>query len=124
MAKISNETIKKLADLLDKVVKLKGWMEKFDGIAFKVVLNFLNNRLGAKIPDKLNPAIDGIVDSVEKEDYKTAETQFAELMAQLIKTPFIDGTDEEITTYKAIISAIDRLVRSFFADRKKESKKS
>jgi len=121
MAKISNETIKKLADLLDKIVILKGWAEKFDGIAFKVVLNFINNRFGDKIPDNLNTAIDGIVDSVEKEDYKAAETQFAELMAQLIKTPLIDGTEEEVEAYKTIIAGIDGLVRSFLEKREKES---
>ena len=80
---------------------------------FDIALKFLNNRYGDKIPDDLNPKIDNFIDNLTSANYDDAEKEFADIMAQLIKTPLIDGTAEEIEAFQMLISGLDKLVRYF-----------
>ncbi len=119
MAKISKEKINELADWLDEIVELKGLTEQFDGFMFSIALKFLNNRFGEQIPDTLTPVIEQFIDDLTSENYEGAEKTVAEIMAELINTPLIDGTDEEVEAYQTIISGIDQFVRSLIKNHKK-----
>jgi len=113
MAKISKNTISKLADWLDDLIKLNGLVEQFDGFAIKTALGFINNKFGDNIPDELTPAIEGIVNDIVDGNYEAAEEKLAKAVAELINTPLIDGTDDEIEAYETIITAIDTVVRGW-----------
>ncbi len=106
MAKISKSTLKEISVGLDKLIKLKGLAEKFDGPAILFALNIFNNKWGDKIPDSYNPIIDGLVTDLSAENYKAAEDKVGSLLAELIDTPLIDGTQEEVQAYKIIMEAV------------------
>ena len=113
MAKISKETIGSLSEWLDELIELKGLAEQFDGFAFKTGLNILNNKFGDLIPDELTPAIEAVILDVVNSNYQGAKEKLSALFAQIIKTPFIDGTEEEAEAYQMLLSAIEQLIKSF-----------
>ncbi len=106
MAKISKSTLKEISKGLDKLIKWKKvWEEKIDGVAISFALNVLNNKFGDNIPDSYNPVIDELVKDLTAEDYAEAEKKIGSLLAELIKTPLIDGTPEEVQAYQTVVTA-------------------
>jgi len=118
--KLSKIIIEKLSEFLDENIVLKGIYETLDGAAIKMVLNLLNNKFGEKIPDTLTPMIEGIIDAVVIKDWDLAGERLAELLAAIINTPFIDGTPEEISTFKMIISMIIEQVENWIESQKQQ----
>ncbi|NHZ86279.1 MAG: hypothetical protein GWP19_10415 [Planctomycetia bacterium] len=113
MAKLNSKTIKKLASFLDDLTTFHGFLEVIDGPAYRIILNTLNNKFGDEIPDDLNELIRSALDAIESGDYDKASKELADFLAGIIKTPLIDGTDEEKQVYEAILKEIELLIEKF-----------
>jgi hypothetical protein len=42
---------------------------------------------------------------------ESAKEKLSNLLADIIKTPIIDGTDDEIEAYQTLISVLEQLIR-------------
>jgi hypothetical protein len=111
MAKINKTTIGNLADWLDNLIKLKGLAEQLDGFAIKTGMNLLNNKYGDLIPDSITPVIEEIINDVVDGNIESAKEKLSNLFAEIIKTPLIDGTEDEIEAYQTIISVVEQLIK-------------
>lgn len=120
MAKLSSKTIKVIQkhmdSALDNLAKkflpsiVAAPVEFLDNILEKAALNYLNNKLGAKIPDSLNATLDALAVALDKKDYASAEQLIAKGLSDEIKTPLVDGTPEENAIYSYLIGTIFNLL--------------
>jgi hypothetical protein len=115
MGKIKKEVINNLANWIDAKIVLGGIWEMADGPAIKMALNAANNNFGDKIPDDLTDDIEALINSIVAEDWPAVENQVATVMAELINTPLIDGTEEELEAYKLVITAISNIIQGFLS---------
>jgi len=111
MAKINKATISNLAGWLDNLIKLKGLAEQLDGLAIKTGLNLLNNKYGDLIPDSLTTPIEEIINDIVDGNIDSAKEKLSNLLADIIKTPLIDGTEDEIEAYQTFITIIEQVIR-------------
>lgn len=121
MAKISKTTIniiaKELDVALDDVIKksLSGVTEKLlifaDGPVIKVLLNGLNNKVGSKIPDTVNPVIDKFAADLKSGNFEDVKTALDKFLAAEIKTPFVDGTPDELALYASLTTFLVNLLK-------------
>jgi len=111
MAKINKTTINNLAGWLDNIIKLKGLAEQLDGLAIKTGLNLLHNKYGDMIPDSLTTPIEDIINDVVDGNMESAKEKLSNLLADIIKTPLIDGTEDEIEAYQTLITVIEQMIR-------------
>ena len=120
MAKLSDKTIKIIYKNLDEAVDnlVRKFLPKaiaipiefLDNIVEKAMLNYLNDKLGDKIPNSFNPVIDKLAVDLDKEDWQAVSTDLATGLANEIKTPLVDGTPEENTLYKYVIGSLMNLL--------------
>ncbi len=118
--KLSKKIISEFSEFLDKIIPLKGLMESFDGIAIRTVLSLLNNNYGKLIPDELTPRIEAFLSALMIEDWNLAGSRLSELLALIINTPFIDGTQEEIDTFNMIISMLVEKIQAWIEHKKQQ----
>ena len=120
MAKLSDKTIKIIYKNLDEAVDnlVRKFLPKaiaipiefLDNIVEKAMLNYLNDKLGDKIPNSFNSVIDKLAVDLDKEDWQAVSTDLATGLANEIKTPLVDGTPEENTLYKYVIGSLMNLL--------------
>jgi hypothetical protein len=113
MGKIKKEVINNLANWIDEKIVLGGIWEMADGPAIRMALNAANNNFGAKIPDDLTNDVETLINDIVAENWAAVENNVAIVMAELINTPLIDGTEEEIEAYKLAVSAISNLIQGW-----------
>ena len=81
-----------------------------DNVVEKALLNYLNNKLGDKIPNSFNPVIDKLAADLDKEDWQAVSNDLATSLANEINTPLVNGTPEENIMYKYVIGSIMNLL--------------
>jgi hypothetical protein len=113
MGKIKKEIINSLGTYIDDKIPLGQPWESLDGMAIKLALNTLNNRFGPMIPDELTPKIEELITAVVAENWDQVEVTVAIALAEIITTPLIDGTEEEIAAYTLIIQSISTLIQGW-----------
>jgi len=96
------EQEKKVSQLLDNVVKLKGIAEFLDGYVFKAIITFVDDRFVDKLPEELKLNISGLVEAVLAEDVELAEELAAELINGLVDIPGLDEESEGLLFKGAI----------------------
>lgn len=121
MAKINSTTIniisKELDSALDDIIRksLSGVTEKLlilaDGPVIKILLNGLNDKLGDKIPDSANPVINEFAKDLQSGNFGAVKTALDKFLADKIKTPFIDGTPEELAFYDSLTTLLVNLLK-------------
>jgi hypothetical protein len=99
------EQEKKLAELLDNAVKLKGVLELIDGYVFKAVITFVDDKYIDKLAVDIKTKLAALVDAVMAENVELAETLAADLINTLIDIPGLDEEAEGLL-FKGIIEIL------------------
>ncbi len=91
---------KKMADeagvWLDGKIKLPAILEAVDGMAFKLVINQLDDNFGEKVPEPYKSQIAAILlDLFEEKDKQAALLKLGEFIDSLVDIPGIDDLTEK-----------------------------
>jgi len=115
----TKEQEKKLASLLDELIKLKGLFEMVDGLVFTAIISMVDDNLINKLPDNIKLKLSEIAEAALAEDVETAEIKATELLNELLDVPLLDEETEGL-----LIGAFVRLIVSSvlaWIERKKET---
>ena len=96
---------KKLAQMLDDLVKLKGVLELVDGYVFKVVITLLDDRVVDKLKEEIKIKLAALVDAVLGEDVLLAEQLATDIINSLVDIPGLDEESEGLI-FKGVIELI------------------
>lgn len=99
------EQEKKLAELLDNAIKLKGIAEFIDGYLFKAVITFVDDRFIDKIQEDIKIKLSALADACLDEDVELAQELAADLINSLIDIPGLDEESEGLL-FKGVIEFI------------------
>ncbi len=113
------EQEKKLAELLDNVVKLKGVAEFIDGYLFKAVITFVDDKFIDKIKEEIKVKLSALAEACLAEDVELAEELAADLMNSLIDIPGLDEESEGLL-FKGVIELIVGAVLDWIQSKKGE----
>jgi len=114
------EQEKKLASLLDDVVKLKGViLELIDGYVFKAVITLVDDMFIDKIKEEIKIKLAALVDAVLAEDVELAETLATDLVNSLIDIPGLEE-DAEGLIFKGVIELLAGAILKWIESRKQE----
>jgi len=101
------EQEKKLAELLDDVIKLKGLLEIIDGMVFRALITLLDDQLVDKLPENIKTKLAELASAIIAEDVESAETIATDLINALVDIPALDEETEGL-----IIGGVIRLIVS------------
>lgn len=93
---------KKLAQLLDDLVKLKGVLEFIDGYVFKFVITLLDDKVVDKLREDIKIKLAALIDAVLGEDVPLAEQLAADIINGLVDIPGLDEESEGLI-FKGVI---------------------
>jgi hypothetical protein len=99
------EQEKKIASLLDDLLKLKGFLELVDGYVFKAILTFIDNKYVDKLSVDIKTKLAALVEAVMAENVELAETLTTDLMNTLIDIPGLDEESEGLL-FKGVIELV------------------
>ena len=105
-----------LASKLDEVVKLKGFWEAVDGVAFKIVITTIDNNLADKIPEEYKLQIrELLTDILEEKDYALACDKAADIIDDLIVFSNVAEATERLI-FTGIFTAVAGLLAKIGTD--------
>ena len=116
---LTQEQEKRLAELLDDVIKLKGFLELLDGYVFKALITFLDDKFADQIKVEIKIKLAELVDAVLAEDIETAQDLAAEAINMLIDVPGLDEESEGLL-FKGIIQLLVGVVVDWINKKKGE----
>lgn len=116
---LTPEQEKKLAELLDNVIKLKGVLELIDGYVFKALITFLDDKFADQIKIEIKLKLAELVDAVLAEDVEGAETLAAEVINMLIDVPGLDEESEGLL-FKGIVQLLVGVIVDWIESKKQE----
>ena len=96
---------KKIADLLDNALKLKGFLELVDGYVFKAVITFVDDKYADQLSVDLKAKLSALVDAVLAENVELAEQLATDLINSLIDIPGLDEEAEGLL-FKGVIELV------------------
>jgi len=103
----TREQEKKLASLLDDLIKLKGLFEVVDGLVFTAIISLVDDNYINKLPDEIKIKLSEIVEAVLDDDVELAELKATELINALVDVPLLDEEMEGL-----LIGSFVRLIVS------------
>jgi len=92
----SQETKDLIVKVADDVVKLPGWAEPFDGMAFKILVNFIDKQGDKVIPDKFDELINMAVALALNKQYEEAAAEAGAALDALVDIPYLDDDVEKL----------------------------
>lgn len=113
------EQEKKLAELLDNVIKLKGFLELVDGYVFKALITFLDDKFADQIKIEIKLKLAELVDAVLAEDIEGSEALAADVINMLIDVPGLDEESEGLL-FKGIIQLLVGVILDWINSKKEE----
>lgn len=116
---LTAEQEKKLAELLDNVIKLKGFLELIDGYVFKALITFLDDKFADKIKVEIKLKLAELVDAVLAEDIETSEILAAEVINMLIDVPGLDEESEGLL-FKGVVQLVVGAILDWLESKKQE----
>lgn len=116
---LTAEQEKKLAELLDNVIKLKGVLELIDGYVFKALITFLDDKFADQIKVEIKLKLAELVDAVLAEDIETSETLAAEVINMLLDVPGLDEESEGLL-FKGVIQLVVGAILDWLESKKQE----
>jgi hypothetical protein len=96
---------KKLAEMLDDLVKLKGLLELIDGYVFKVVITLLDDTIVDKLREDIKIKLAALIDAVLGNDVLLAEELATDIINSLVDIPDLDEESEGLI-FKGIVELI------------------
>jgi hypothetical protein len=103
----TREQEKKLASLLDDLIKLKGLFEVVDGLVFTAIISLIDDNYINKLPDEIKVKLTEIIEAVLNDDVEKAEAVATELINALVDVPLLDEEMEGL-----LIGSFIRLIVS------------
>lgn len=103
----TKEQEKKLASLLDELIKLKGLFEMVDGLVFTAIISMVDDQLINKLPEEIKVKLSELAEAVIAEDVEKAETLATDLINALLDIPLLDEETEGL-----LIGSLIRLIVS------------
>jgi hypothetical protein len=103
----TREQEKKLASLLDELIKLKGLFEVVDGLVFTAIISLVDDNYINKLPEEIKIKLSEIVEAVLNDDVEKAEQLATELIKALVDVPLLDEEMEGL-----LIGSFVRLIVS------------
>jgi hypothetical protein len=116
---LTSEQEKKIASLLDDLLKLKGFLELIDGYVFRAVITFVDNKYADKLSVDLKTKLAVLVDACLAEDVELAEQLATDLINSLIDIPVLDEEAEGLI-FKGIIELIVGAILDWINSKKTE----
>lgn len=116
----TSEQEKKLASLLDDVVKLKGIAELLDGYVFKAIITFVDDKFVDKLEEEVKIKLAGLAEACLSEDVELAELLAAELLNFLVDIPGLDEESEGLL-FKGAIEFIVGAVLAWVEKKREEA---
>jgi hypothetical protein len=116
---LTSEQEKKIASLLDDLLKLKGFLELIDGYVFRAVITFVDNKYADKLSVDLKTKLAALVDACLAEDIELAEQLATDLINSLIDIPVLDEEAEGLI-FKGIIELIVGAILDWINSKKTE----
>jgi hypothetical protein len=111
------EQEKKLSELIDNAVKLKGLAELLDGYIAKAVLTFIDDKYADQLKEDVKVQLSALIDAVINNDIPLAETLAADVVNKLVDLPGLEEEDEGLI-FKGVIEFIVGVVTKWIADKK------
>jgi len=110
------ETKAALAEYLDSKIKAKGVLEMVDGPILKIAVNEIDDWLLDRIPIEHEETVNNIVMDITEEDFDSFTEKLADLVALIVPTPIIDGTEMESDIFHtALLVPFSYLFKDFQA---------
>ena len=116
----TEEQEKKLAGLLDDVVKVKGVLEWVDGYIFKAIISFVDDRFVDQIKEDIKVKLAALAEAVLAEDVELAEELAADLLNDLVDIPVLDE-EAEAVIFKGAIEFIVGAILNWIEKKKAEA---
>lgn len=113
------EQEKKIASLLDELLKLKGIIELIDGYLFKAVITFVDDKYVDMLSVELKTKLAALVDAVLAEDVEAATQLATDLMNSLIDIPGLDEEAEGLL-FKGVLEIIVGAILSWIEQKTEE----
>lgn len=120
MGILSTELKDQIVEKLDELIKLKGALEIVDGFVIKIGLNVLDEKVFVKIPLEYQDEFTASVQAVMNNEVDELPEILDDLLAGLIPTPIVDGTDVEKALYYNFLSLIIDLLKAWINKQKEE----
>ena len=97
---LTKENEKAVEQLIDDLIVLSGIWESLSDLGIKIGVG----QLDKQVFDKINPIYENVVNeiitaSLIDKDYDLAIDKLSVLLADVVNTPLVDGTPEEIALY-------------------------
>lgn len=108
---------KKLAELLDNKINLKGFLELVDGYVFKALITFVDDKFADKIKVEVKTKLAELVDAVLADDVNKAEELAAEVINMLVDIPGLDEEAEGLL-FKGVIQLLVGVVLDWINSKK------
>ena len=113
---LTSEVKSAIKEKLDDLIVLKGIAETIDGIAIGLLLNLADNALF----DKINPIYQNIINEILEaifidKDYDLAIDKTSILLSDVVKTPLIDGTPQEIEVYHSFLMLLKNVLENILS---------
>ena len=102
---LTNEQEKKLASLLDDLVKLSGILEIVDGYVFKAIITILDDKVVDKLKEDIKIKLSELVQAILDKNIELSENVATDLMNGLIDIPGLDEETEGLI-FKGIIQTL------------------
>jgi hypothetical protein len=102
---LTTEQEKKIAGLLDDLLKLKGFLELIDGYVFKAIITFVDDKYVDKLSVDIKTKLSELISAVMAENVELSEQLATELMNALIDIPGLNEETEGLL-FKGVIELV------------------
>ncbi len=108
---LTKENKKAIDELLDKLTPFKGILEIALDLALPIGVSQLDGRLLDKIKPEYHNIINEIIaHSLIEKDYAQAKAKLSVLLSEVVTTPLVDGTAEEVATYQSLLDFLQIII--------------
>ena len=109
---LTKKATKAISEKLDSAIILKGIWEMLDGLAFKTVINAIDDNFGEKVPEPYKSDISNLLDQVFVDgNYENAIDLATEKINELVDVPFLDDA-AETELFNALASILKSILLS------------
>ena len=91
----SQETKDLIVKVADDVVKLPVYLEPFDAFAFKLVVNFIDDKLDELVPDEFDEFINIAINAALSGNLEEASQNIAQALNILVDIPYLEEEAEQ-----------------------------
>ena len=91
----SQETKDLIVKVADDVVKLPVYLEPFDAFAFKLIVNFIDDKLDELVPDEFDEFINIAINAALSGNLEEASQNIAQALNILVDIPYLEEEAEQ-----------------------------